>query len=411
MRRETRYQLFTLRPTQRASWIGFAMAYHLMQDYDMALQVLEEFRKTQNEYDYEHSEFLLYENMVYYEAGKYQEAFDHLEAHRPQIFDYVSYLETKGILLRKLDRKQQAADVYRLLIEQNPENEAYYRSLEICMIFCSLIDPSSHSAAERRLALYDEMMLTFCREKFIDRIEPILIRMLRKGVAPLFTMLKFLYSDREKVVNKLSLTFPFVSESVKEPPSTLLWVYYFLALHYDHLGDSSKALTFINKSIDHTPTLIELYMAKGRIFKHAGNRFEAVHWMEEAQSLDTADRYINSKCAKYMLMAGMVNEAEAMCSKFTRVLIIVVATRFLHLFYLCLRNSLMYSFCSRSSLIVNMNMTIHARIPFECSPVNLPARRSCCPFGHSIPRSSQLTVHLLLRLLDLEQLRSGATGC
>ena len=44
---ETRYQLFQLRPTQRASWIGFAMSYHLLQDYDMALKILEEFRKTQ----------------------------------------------------------------------------------------------------------------------------------------------------------------------------------------------------------------------------------------------------------------------------------------------------------------------------------------------------------------------------
>ena len=44
---ETRYQLFQLRPTQRASWIGFAMSYHLLNDYDMALKILEEFRKTQ----------------------------------------------------------------------------------------------------------------------------------------------------------------------------------------------------------------------------------------------------------------------------------------------------------------------------------------------------------------------------
>lgn len=39
--------MLVLRPAQRASWIGYAMAYHLLKDYDMALQVLEEFRKTQ----------------------------------------------------------------------------------------------------------------------------------------------------------------------------------------------------------------------------------------------------------------------------------------------------------------------------------------------------------------------------
>lgn len=44
---DTRYQLFMLRPTQRASWIGYAMAYHLLNDHDMALKILETFRKTQ----------------------------------------------------------------------------------------------------------------------------------------------------------------------------------------------------------------------------------------------------------------------------------------------------------------------------------------------------------------------------
>ena len=55
------------------------------------------------------------------------------------------------------------------------------------------------------------------------------------------------------------------------------------------------------------------------VLQHAGNIHEAVKCLDEAQSLDTADRYINSKCAKYMLRANMVKEAEDMCSKFTRV--------------------------------------------------------------------------------------------
>lgn len=41
--------------------------------------------------------------------------------------------------------------------------------------------------------------------------------------------------------------------------------------------------------------------------------------MDEAQALDTADRFINSKCAKYMLKASLIKDAEEMCSKFTRV--------------------------------------------------------------------------------------------
>lgn len=45
--KETRFQLFKLRPSQRASWIGVAISYHLLNDHEKALQILEEFRKTQ----------------------------------------------------------------------------------------------------------------------------------------------------------------------------------------------------------------------------------------------------------------------------------------------------------------------------------------------------------------------------
>uniref|UniRef100_T1HB38 Uncharacterized protein n=1 Tax=Rhodnius prolixus TaxID=13249 RepID=T1HB38_RHOPR len=71
-------------------------------------------------------------------------------------------------------------------------------------------------------------------------------------------------------------------------------------------------------ALDHTPTLIELLVAKAKIYKHAGNVYAAYSWAAEAQSLDTADRYVNSKCAKYMLRADKIMEAEDMCSRFTR---------------------------------------------------------------------------------------------
>jgi len=35
-----------LRPTQRASWIGFAISYHLLRDYEMALKILDTFRNS-----------------------------------------------------------------------------------------------------------------------------------------------------------------------------------------------------------------------------------------------------------------------------------------------------------------------------------------------------------------------------
>lgn len=61
--------------------------------------------------------------------------------------------------------------------------------------------------------------------------------------------------------------------------------------------------------------------------------------MEEAQSLDTADRYINARCTKFMVEAHRQNDALAMASKFTRVRLFVFSA-FLVGDYICCRLSL-----------------------------------------------------------------------
>ncbi|MEQ2248368.1 N-alpha-acetyltransferase 15, NatA auxiliary subunit [Ilyodon furcidens] len=98
--RETRYQLLQLRPAQRASWIGYAIAYHLLEDYEMAAKIIEEFRKTQqtspDKVDYEYSELLLYQNQVLREAGLYKEALDHLSNYEKQICDKLAVEETRA---------------------------------------------------------------------------------------------------------------------------------------------------------------------------------------------------------------------------------------------------------------------------------------------------------------------------
>uniref|UniRef100_A0A8C2GBT2 N(alpha)-acetyltransferase 15, NatA auxiliary subunit n=1 Tax=Cyprinus carpio TaxID=7962 RepID=A0A8C2GBT2_CYPCA len=132
--RETRYQLLQLRPAQRASWIGYAIAYHLLEDYEMAAKIVEEFRKTQqtspDKVDYEYSELLLYQNQLLREAGLNKEALDHLTNYEKQICDKLAVEETRGELLLKLDRAGEATEVYHRLLERNPENWSYYQGLE-----------------------------------------------------------------------------------------------------------------------------------------------------------------------------------------------------------------------------------------------------------------------------------------
>ncbi|ELU08201.1 hypothetical protein CAPTEDRAFT_222736 [Capitella teleta] len=336
--KDTRYQLLVLRPAQRASWIGYAMAYHLLKDYDMAMQVLEEFRKTQTvkPFDYEHSELILYQNMILFEAGKYKEALQHLESYDKQIVDRLAVQETKAKLYMKLNRKEECIKVYQELLERNPECWSYYHNLE------EAVKPAT---VEERMKLYDDAAEKFPRaqaprrlplnfltgEAFRKQADLLMRKSLHKGVPPLFVSLRSLYACPAKVklleemvlgyVESLKahkLFHPDDPEDEQELPTALLWTYFYLAQHYDHLRQTDKALEYVNMALEHTVTLIELFVIKARIYKHAGDINEAVKCLDEAQSLDTADRYINTKCAKYMLRAQMVKEAEDMCSKFTR---------------------------------------------------------------------------------------------
>ncbi|XP_045695162.1 N-alpha-acetyltransferase 16, NatA auxiliary subunit isoform X3 [Phyllostomus hastatus] len=346
--RETRYQLLQLRPTQRASWIGYAIAYHLLKDYDMALKLLEEFRQTQqvplNKIDYEYSELILYQNQVMREADLFQESLEHIETYEKQICDKLLVEEIKGEMLLKLGRLKEASEVFKNLIDRNAENWCYYEGLEKALQLSSLGPFLPHGTLEERLQIYEEISKQHPRaisprrlplnlvpgEKFRELMDKFLRVNFSKGCPPLFTTLKSLYYNTEKIsiIQELVTNyeaslktcdfFSSYENEEKEPPTTLLWVQYFLAQHFDKLGQYSLALDYINAAIASTPTLIELFYMKAKIYKHIGNLKEAAKWMDEAQSLDTADRFINSKCAKYMLRANMIKEAEEMCSKFTR---------------------------------------------------------------------------------------------
>ena len=48
--KKSRLDLLTLRPTLRASWIGFAVANHLLGEHDTAFDVLEEFRTVSGDF-------------------------------------------------------------------------------------------------------------------------------------------------------------------------------------------------------------------------------------------------------------------------------------------------------------------------------------------------------------------------
>uniref|UniRef100_H2Y7M2 N-alpha-acetyltransferase 15, NatA auxiliary subunit n=1 Tax=Ciona savignyi TaxID=51511 RepID=H2Y7M2_CIOSA len=335
--RETRYTLLQLKPGQRAPWIGYAIANHLLKDYTIAFKVLEEFSKTQQvqlEMVYEHSELLLYQNSILQEAGLHRQAMEHLESNQDKIVDKLSWLEYKGSLCIELGDMEEAEKVFTELVYRNPENHSYYRNLE------TVLQPPSDEA---RLQIYDAVSKIFTKadspkslpltfltgDMFLTRVDMIMREQLKRGVPPLFISLKPLYKDPVKVGVIGGLVQRYIAcleehskfaedDEETEPPTTLLWAWYFYAQHLDHIHEYERALELINQSLDHTPTLIELHVLKAKVLKHLGDTVGAVASIDEAQALDTADRFINCKCAAYMIRNDMLADAEETASKFTR---------------------------------------------------------------------------------------------
>ncbi len=86
-----------------------------------------------------------------------------------------------------------------------------------------------------------------------------------------------LYADPAKVeviegicnrlLDNLTRYSSYDKEGAFEPPTALLWLYYYLGQHYDYKKDYDRAIAIVDKAIEHTPTLIELFVLKGKIYK------------------------------------------------------------------------------------------------------------------------------------------------
>jgi tetratricopeptide (TPR) repeat protein len=165
---------------------------------------------------------------------------------------------------------------------------------------------------------------------------------IRKGIPSLFISLKFIYKDaaKVKILQDTGLSFVSSLSSKKFPnssnirivtynnipaqieaPDAILWTKFFLSQHYDVIGDSKNALLYIDEAIAHTPTVIELYVIKAKIYKHAGDLDQCSQFLEKARDMDLADRYLNNRSSKYLLRTNQVEKTISTLGLFTKVII------------------------------------------------------------------------------------------
>ena len=118
--------------------------------------------------------------------------------------------------------------------------------------------------------------------------------LLVKGAPAIMQDLREFYEDNAKVATIESLLLGWLANMDKQmtleendleeqDPTVHLWLLYFISNHYLWKRDSKQALYYINKAIAHTPTLLDLYTLKGKIYQKSGDPKMAAKLFEEAR--------------------------------------------------------------------------------------------------------------------------------
>jgi len=341
---QSRRSILQQRTSWRQNWTGLAIAQHLVGDLVDAERTLTTYEETLKapppKTDIEHAEAVLYKNSIIAEMGETERALEHLNAVAKTNPDKASVMELRAQYLLKLGRKNEAEKAYRALLERNAEYRAYFQGLQAALeLQDSDIDSlkSMYEEYARKNPRGDaarRIPLDFLAgDDFREAADRYLQHMLQKGVPSTFANVKALYSDASKreIIQELVEGYasgkgvPQANGSAEKQPddnknqfeSSVL---YFLAQHYNyHLSrDLTKAVRYIDEAIKSAPESVDYHMTKARIWKHYGNPQKAADLMEKARTLDTRDRYINTKAAKYHLRNDDNEAAIQNMSKFTR---------------------------------------------------------------------------------------------
>ncbi|KAM7211676.1 N-alpha-acetyltransferase 15, NatA auxiliary subunit [Rhypophila decipiens] len=338
---QSRFVMLKARPQIRQNWTALAIAYHLEGNLEQAETTLTTYEKsitaTPSKTDFENSEAILYKNSIIAERGDIERALEHLETAAKNSLDRLAVMELRATYLAQLGKNEEAVKAYRALLERNPEHPDYYRGL-----LGALEIPQDDQTALK--AVYDEYAEQFPRcdaarrlpldfltgDAFRTAAKSYLSLMFDKGVPSTFANLKHLYSDLVKKDIMPVLAEEYLSErksgaevkdqskadSSKGEGAAL----YFLAQHYNyHLSrDLTKAMEYVERALELDNGNVDFHMTKARIYKHQGDIRKASLAMDHARSLDTRDRYINSKAAKYQLRNDENEKALETMGLFTR---------------------------------------------------------------------------------------------
>ena len=316
--KESRRQLLLKNPGDFEHWVSYACGCYMAGDFENCIQSCESvlrfdagmkkpMRPAQK------MEVILLRVKALEKSLKFKEAIAMMVENKQIIVDKVQYFDIMARLRLLNGQAKKSVDNLESLLEINSVNfSTYYKIFEAKGIKLFNEHGNKNTLSSEEKATVKETMEYYAKGfprvtaheriamKFLDGEDfaAILRRYVRgllvKGAPAIMQDLREFYEDAAKVAAIESLLLGWLANMDKQmtleendleeqDPTVLLWLLYFISNHYLWKRDSKQALHYINKAIAHTPTLLDLYTLKGKIYQKSGDPKMAAKLFEEAR--------------------------------------------------------------------------------------------------------------------------------
>lgn len=345
---DVREKMLNQKSDVRANWIGVALGHFMLKNYDIAAAIFNTTMEIMDAGDkdapVEASQTVLFRAELALLRGKGAEALELLRTHSSLVIDKTELLTQQAAAHAMAGEKAAADAAYKKLIAQGIASRDHTYTLAKLrgVVFDEDFVPTTPAHATKFLAILDELCASIPRfdvgarlaldavpasdaDGFRRRLDGYCRPMVIKTIPSLLSVVKSLYTNPAKVavIEELFLGWAAELEANKYEafggetnPAMLLWVYAFLGQHFLRKRDFAQAHAFVDKAVDHTPTVEMVYILRGKILHREGKLLEAAKTVDFARELDLQDKYVNGKAIKYMLRAGLIDEAEALLGLF-----------------------------------------------------------------------------------------------
>ena len=354
---ESRKRIMSGRANIKLNWLAYAAGEHLRGNLEYAYALIESYESTFGDdsvtNDIELSELLSYKVMLLEEGGKTKEALQLLKDKEGVFADNIFYLESKAALSHRSGDYQGARSCLRDLLKLYPDNENYARAWLACNTIafdkCNLAElikgpenlawslsgkisvgnsylrgqfvplvckPGTAGLAEALTALpqgemSERMHILYSDDlKFPGILEKYVSKKLNKGTPNVFSLAREFIALRGMTAVSTLIDICARLRSDDLPPFAVPLLLLLHSRLLEFSGDVNVADQLITEAIAHTPTLPDLYCARARLQRRAGDLVSAAASAEEARQLDLADRNLNSAAVKALLRCGEVEKAK-----------------------------------------------------------------------------------------------------